>query len=51
MRIPSYTRSKKFSPKNKKDLEMSCHIPPLKKAKKQVEMPLPSLGPIPLKKI
>jgi len=26
---------------------MACHIPPLKKAKKQVEMPLPSLGPIP----
>jgi len=30
---------------------MACHIPPLKKAKKQVEMPLPSLGPIPLKNI
>jgi len=44
------TRSKKFSPKNKKDLGMACHIPPLKKAKKQEEMPLPSLGPIPLKK-
>ena len=29
------TRSKKFSPKNKKDLGMACHIPPLKKAKKQ----------------
>jgi len=29
---------------------MACHIPPLKKAKKQGEMPLPSLGPIPLKK-
>ena len=41
------TRSKKFSPKNKKDLGMACHIPPLKKAKKQGEMPLPSLGPIP----
>ena len=36
------TRSKKFSPKNKKDLGMACHIPPLKKAKKQGEMPLPS---------
>ena len=42
------TRSKKFSPKNKKDLGMACHIPPLKKAKKQGEMPLPSLSPIPL---
>ena len=28
---------------------MACHIPPLKKAKKQGKMPLPSLGPIPLK--
>jgi len=44
------TRSKKFSPKNKKDLGMACHAPPLKKMKKQGEMPLPSLGPIPLKK-
>ena len=44
------TRSKKFSPKNKKDLGMACHTPPLKKAKKHGEMPLPSLGPIPLKK-
>jgi len=35
-----YTRSKKFSPKNKKDLGMAYHIPPLKKAKKQGEMPL-----------
>ena len=26
---------------------MACHIPPLKKARKQGEMPLPSLGPIP----
>ena len=46
----SQTRSKKFSPKNKNDLGMTCHIPPLKKATKQGEMPLPSLGPIPLKK-
>jgi len=46
----SYTRSKKFSLKNKNDLGMACHIPALKKAKKQGEMPLPSLGPIPLKK-
>jgi len=30
---------------------MACHIPPLKKAKKQGEMPLPSLGPIPLKNV
>jgi len=47
---PICTRSKKFSPKNKKDLGMACHVPPLKKAKKQGEIPLPSLGPIPLKK-
>jgi len=26
---------------------MAYHIPPLKKAKKQGEIPLPSLGPIP----
>jgi len=26
---------------------MACHTPPLKKVKKQGEMPLPSLGPIP----
>jgi len=44
------TRSKKFFPKKKKDLGMACHTPPLKKTKKQGEMPLPSLGPIPLKK-
>ena len=25
---------------------MACHTPPLKKAKKQGKMPLPSLGPI-----
>jgi len=45
-----FTRRKKISPKNKKDLGMACHIPTLKKVKKQGEMPLPSLGPIPLKK-
>ena len=45
-----YTRSKKFSPKNKKDLGMACHTPPLKKVKKQGEMPLPSLSPMQLKK-
>jgi len=44
------TTSKKFSPKNKKDLGMACHTPPLTKVKKQGEMPLPSCGPIPLKK-
>jgi len=43
---PKLTRSKKFSPKTKKGLGMACHIPPLKKAKKQGEMLLPSLGPI-----
>jgi len=45
-----YTRSKKVYPKNKKDLGMAYHTPPLKKVKKQGEMPLPSFGPIPLKK-
>ena len=35
----------KFKKKiNKKDLGMACHTPPLKKAKKQWEIPLPSLG-------
>ena len=29
---------------------MACHTPPLNKVKKQGEMPLPSLSPIPLKK-
>jgi len=46
-----YTRSKQFSPKSKKDLGMAYHISPLKKMKKQGEMPLPSLGPIPLKNV
>ena len=45
------TRSKKFSPKNEKNLGMAYHTPPLKKVKKQGEMPLPSLGPIPLKNV
>jgi len=45
------TRSKKFSPENKKDVWMACHIPPLRKAKKQGEMPLPSLSPIPIKNV
>jgi len=44
-----YKKQKIFS-KNKKDSGMACRIPPLKKAKKQGEIPLPSLGPIPLKK-
>jgi len=39
--------SKNLSLKNKKDLRMACHIPPLKKAQKQGEVPLPSLSPIP----
>jgi len=30
---------------------MACHTPPLKKANKQGEMPLPSLGSIPLKNV
>jgi len=34
---------------SRKDLGMACHIPPLKKAKKQGEMLLPSVGLIPLK--
>ena len=32
---------------NEKDLRKACHTPSLKKAKKQGEMPLLSLGPIP----
>jgi len=43
----SQTRSKKFSPINRKDLGMAYHTLPLKKVKKQGEMPLPSLCPIP----
>jgi len=30
---------------------MAYHAPPLKEVKKQGEMPLPSLGPIPLKNV
>ena len=30
---------------------MACHTPPLKKAKKQGEMPLPSPSPIPYKNV
>jgi len=40
----------KFSPKNKKNLGMAYRTPPVKKVKKQGEMPLPILGPIPSKK-
>jgi len=49
--IYSYTRSKKLSLRSKNDLGMACHTPLLKKVKKQGEMPLPSLGPIPLKNV
>ena len=44
------TSSKKYSLKNEKELGMASHTPPLKRVKKQGEMPLPSLGPLPLKK-
>ena len=49
MRSKKLTNKKQkiFSEKKKMDLGMACHTPPLKKAKKQGEMPLPSLGPIP----
>jgi len=30
---------------------MACHTPPLTKVKKQGEIPLPSLGPIPLNNV
>jgi len=39
-------KKEKFSP-NKRDLWMACHAPPIKIAKQQGEMPLPSLSPIP----
>ena len=41
--------SNKFSLKNRKDLGTAHHTPPLKKSKKQVEKPLPSLSLIPCK--
>ena len=44
-------KKQKISLKNKKDLGMACHTPPLKKVKKQCEMLLPILGPIPLKQV
>jgi len=45
----SQTRSKTFSPKNKKDLGMVYHTPPLKKVKKQGENAItqPQSHPIP----
>jgi len=46
MRSKNLTNKKqKIFSENKKDLGMACHTPPLKKVKKQGEMPLPS--PIP----
>ena len=39
--------SKRFSLKNKEDLGVTCYTPPFQKAKKQGEMPLPNLSPIP----
>ena len=39
---------KKNSPKNKKDLGMACHSPPLEKAKKQA---IPILSPTPFKQM
>ena len=45
--LKSSNKKQKFSPKNKNDLGMAPHISPLKKAKKQGEMPLPSLSHIP----
>jgi len=41
------TRSKEFSPKNKKDLGMGLSYSTPQKVKKQGEMPLRNLGPIP----
>jgi len=39
------TRSKKISPKNKKDLGMGCHIPPLKKARNKGKCHYPASVP------
>ena len=41
----------KFSPQKKKDLGMACHTPPLKKGKKQEEMPLCSISSIHIKSV
>jgi len=40
-------KQKIFSQIIKRDLAMACYTPPLNKAKKQGEMPLPILSPIP----
>ena len=48
---PLTQQGKKLSPINKEDLGMAYHTPPLKKARKQGEMPLPSLRPSPLKNV
>jgi len=40
-------KNKNFLQKKQKDLGMACHTPSLKNVKKQGEMPLPSLVPIP----
>jgi len=46
-----YNKKKKnFSEKQKEFRDMVRHTPALKKVKKQGEIPLPSLSPIPLKK-
>jgi len=45
--IFNFDKKQKIFSEKQNDLGMACHIPPLKKAKKQGEMPLPSLGPIP----
>ena len=47
MRSKNLTNKKqKIFSEKQKDLGMAYHTPPLKKVKKQGEMPLPSLGPI-----
>ena len=49
---PITTRGKKFSQKKTKGfVDGLSHSTPQKKAKKQGEMPLPSLGSIPFKKM
>jgi len=49
--IYSYYKKQKNLSEKQKNLGMACHTPPLKKVKKQGKMPLPSLGPIPLKSV
>ena len=46
MRSKKITNKQKIFFEKQKDLGMAYHTPPLKKAKKQVEMPLPMLHPI-----